>query len=62
MDFQTNYHEKVSIWTSNSGCWYDLHSNKINIMTQQGIATLLYRYNKPSNIKTTNKWNTNEHP
>ena len=42
MDFQNNYREKVCIWISNSGCWYVLQSNKINIITQHEIATLLF--------------------
>ena len=42
MDFQNNYREKVCIWISNSGCWYGLQSNKINIITQHEIATLLF--------------------
>ena len=40
-DFQNNYREKVYIWISNSGCWYDLQSNKINIITQHEITNLL---------------------
>ena len=42
MDFQNNYREKVCIWISNSDWWYGLQSNKINIITQHEIATLLF--------------------